>query len=101
MPPLQAAKLLLVLIGFAAFGFFFGWHWLIMLCLPQLAKADRLIVVVGFLQYLGAILAFGGGGWWSREAGRYVSCPGGETMSLACLFLADTDAVAICRGMPV
>jgi hypothetical protein len=31
------------------------------------------------------------GGWWLRQEGRYIPCPGGETMSRRCLLDTQTQ----------
>ena len=74
--------------AWAAFGFLFGFHWLVVVFCVARRRADRLWGIVYMLCTLLAVAAVAGGGTYCRETST--PCPNGTDMSHMCLFSVQT-----------
>jgi len=90
-PQAGALGMLLVVIAWAAFGFLFGTHWLLLLAVRATTKAERLVCLGHFLSYIVALVILGGGGYWVRTSGTYVGCAGNISMSQRCMWEEQTS----------
>jgi len=77
-------KFVILSLCWALCGFIHGGHWLIIMCLARDGRQRWMALAFSASIWFGVLITALGGTWC--RSGTSVDCPGGETMSRACLW---------------